>query len=69
MDAPQRRTADEANRRLAAIVTSSNDAIIGETLDGIVTDWNRGGGNPVRLQRGRDDRQESVGAAAAGSRG
>jgi two-component system sensor kinase FixL len=41
VDAPLRRTADEVNRRLAAIVTSSNDAILGETLDGIVTDWNR----------------------------
>ncbi len=41
VDAPQRRTADEVNRRLAAIVTSANDAIFGETLDGIATDWNR----------------------------
>ena len=38
-----RKNADEeANSRLAAIVTSSNDAIIGESLDGIITDWNRG---------------------------
>ena len=33
---------DDTRGRLAAIVESSDDAIVGETLDGIVTDWNRG---------------------------
>ena len=28
--------------RLASIVTSSNDAIFGETLEGVVTSWNPG---------------------------
>jgi two-component system, LuxR family, sensor kinase FixL len=36
------RTADETNSRLAAIVASSDDAIVGLTLDGVVTDWNCG---------------------------
>ena len=37
-----RREGEEAYARLAFIVTSSNDAIIAQTLDGVVVSWNPG---------------------------
>jgi PAS domain S-box-containing protein len=39
-DIAARKSAEEAQARLAAIVTSSADAIVGKTLDGIVRSWN-----------------------------
>src|SRR5205807_5629185 len=48
---------EAALARVAAIVESSDDAIIGKTLDGIITTWNRGAerlyGYAAREVRGR----------------
>ena len=40
-DISERREAEEKQARLAAIVESSNDAILSKTLDGIVLTWNK----------------------------
>jgi PAS domain S-box-containing protein len=42
MDITERKEAEIAKERLASIVTTSSDAIIGKSLDGLITSWNKG---------------------------
>src|SRR3989441_9323984 len=40
MDVTERKRAEEARAYLAAIIASSADAIVGKTLDSVITSWN-----------------------------
>src|SRR5215831_9240804 len=73
-DVTERREAEAATARLAAIVASSGDAIVSLNLDGIVTSWNHGAeklfgygademlGQPIQrlIPCGRVDEEEEI---------
>ena len=75
-DTGDRARLDEALARLAAIVDSSDDAIVSKTLDGVITSWNRGAqrlfgysaaeaiGQPIFLIVPSDRRAEEEGVLA-----
>ncbi|MEA2826626.1 MAG: hypothetical protein QOG43_1065 [Actinomycetota bacterium] len=82
-DITSRKLAQEGQARLASIVEASRDAILGKTLDGVVTSWNHGAevlfgyaaaemiGGPIELlipPEGRND-EAQVRARVAGGLG
>jgi len=72
-DIGRQKAAEQAVQRLAAIVESSDDAIVGKDLNGIITSWNKGAerifgytaqevqGQPVEILIPEERRQEEPG--------
>ncbi|SDU28457.1 PAS domain S-box-containing protein [Verrucomicrobium sp. GAS474] len=80
-DVTERKGSEEALYRMAAVVESSDDAIIGKTLDGIIRSWNRGAerifgytaeeavGQPIFLLIPKELHEEELSILARLSRG